>query len=126
MDIFINDCLSLPEQVEKNRRDIIDIMNGSTVHNPFYRYNARLLIDNWREVNGYFWYTIPLEEITSESLCMVCPQRNSVMTPLFMDGYEKIRRIWSGNGDITIEARAVPQIDLDVSIFYNKDTEIID
>lgn len=131
MEIYLDDCNSLPEQVEINKCNIKKIMQYLPLHG-FWKKNVTLYMqsDNhtWHyddETNLYVYY-ITDSRVNEDTVAMITPVSDKVLTPLFIDSYLKIRGVNSYNGGVRIYAYGTPSIDLQCTLYFNSNVTNLD
>lgn len=124
MEIYLSDCNSLPEQVEINRQNIKNIMEYLPIHG-FWKKNIKIFMEtdvhkwHYDETTQQYVYYIVDSLINEDTLVMITPSSNTVLTPLFIESYNNITLINSYNGGIQIYSKQKPKIDLNCNIYYN-------
>lgn len=124
MEIYLDDCNSLPEQVELNKCNIKKIMNYLPLHG-FWKENVTLFmqgpIGRWvyDESTQLYNYIMVNSHINEDSVTLITPESDKVLTPLFIESYFKLRGVSSFNGGIRIYADSPPLIDLQCTLYFN-------
>lgn len=115
MDIYCNNRLSLPEQVENNRENIA-ILFSSLQNGEIVKSNEILLKNNWVEVNDGWKQTVTMPNITSDTFSVtVCDSRNDTVLEAFRD----IIQSNSIDNGMEFYSKSKPIVDIVVSIWYN-------
>lgn len=117
MDIYYNNCFSLPEQVDINRKNIERLEKSSFS----YVKKITLLHDNWVEketdLNGTIYCnTVDIPDITDISIAIVTPlSLNETNLSIFA----KIIGINTLEGKVDIYSNSPLVSDIDVELKYN-------
>lgn len=117
MDVFYNNCFSLPQQVNINKENI-ERLEKSSFSNV---YKVTLLHDNWRErettLNGILYYnTVDVPNMTETTIAIVTPRTfNDTNLPIFA----RIIGINTLNGKADIYSSTPLDSDIDIEIKYN-------
>lgn len=115
MDIYCNNRLSLPEQVENNRENIA-ILFSSLQNGEIVKSNEILLKNNWIEVNDGWKQTVTMPNITSDTFSVtVCDSRNETVLEAFRD----IIQSNSIDNGMEFYSKSKPSVDIVIAVWYN-------
>lgn len=115
MDIYCNNRLSLPEQVENNRENIA-ILFSSIQNGEIVKSNEILLKNNWVEVNDGWKQTVTMPNITSDTFSVtVCDSRNDTVLEAFRD----IIQSNSIDNGMEFYSKSKPGVDIVIAVWYN-------
>lgn len=115
MDIYCNNRLSLPEQVENNRENIA-ILFSSLQNGEIVKSDEILLKNNWIAVNGGWKQTVTMPNITSDTFSVtVCDSRNDTVLEAFRD----IIQSNSIDNGMEFYSKSKPNVDIVISVWYN-------
>lgn len=129
MEIYIDECNSLPEQVEINRQDIEAIRQYLPVHG-FWKQNVTLQMPGtyarwvYDETTHLYNYAILNSYITEDTVVLLAPESDKVLTDLFLQSYYRIRGCNSYNGGVMVYATAPPDIDLKCTLYFNSNVTV--
>lgn len=115
MNIYCNNRLSLPEQVENNRENIA-ILFSSLQNGEIVKSDEILLKNNWIEVNGGYKQSVTMPNITSNTFSVtVCDSRDDSVLESFRD----IIQSNSIDNGMEFYTKSKPVIDIVISVWYN-------
>ena len=115
MDIYCNNRLSLPEQVENNRENIA-ILFSSLQNGEIVKSDEILLKNNWVAVNDGWKQTVTIPNITSDTFSVtVCDSRNDTVLEAFRD----IIQSNSIDNGMEFYSKSKPDVDIVISVWYN-------
>lgn len=109
MEIYCDCCMSLPEQVQKNKCDIAKLSD-----NQWLVENVTLLKQNWKQDVDKFKYDIKNEKFKDLMVFMVAPSDENAG-----DQMKNIIFAKSYDGGILLTASAPFDVDFIIKIYYN-------
>lgn len=115
MDIYYNNRLSLPEQVENNRENI-EILFGS-LHNGEIVKSAEILLKNvWSPVETRWKQTVSIPRVTENTFTVtVC----DAISDGVLDAFNSIIQSNSIENGVEFYAKSKPEVDIVITVWYN-------
>lgn len=115
MDIYYNNRLSLPEQVENNRENI-EILFGSLQNGEIVKSNEILTKNNWTAVEDRWKQTVSIPRVTENTFTVtVC----DAMSEAVLDAFSDIIQSNSIENGVEFYAKAKPEVDILITVWYN-------
>lgn len=115
MDIYYNNRLSLPEQVENNRENI-EILFGSLQNGQIVKSNEILLKNGWTAVADRWKQTVSIPRITENTFTVtVCDAMNETV----LDAFSDIIQSNSIENGVEFFAKSKPDVDIIITVWYN-------
>ncbi len=119
MEIYINDCLSLPEQVQKNKCDIKDLY-GKIDLTKWNHETINLSTENWMPIGSNMaTYNIENSKFIDNMLFVVTPANEKASI-----AHGDINFAESYDGGIVLTTRYKPDVDIEVIIYYNYNVSV--
>lgn len=114
MEIYRDNCLSLPEQVQKNKCDIKNLYGKLDVA-KWRHETVNLAVENWMHVGSNIaTYNIVNSNFIDNMLFVVTPANEKASI-----GHGDINFAESYDGGIILTTRYKPDVDFEVIIYYN-------
>ena len=114
MEIYRDNCLSLPEQVQKNKCDIKNLY-GKLDLTKWKHETINLATENWMHVGSNIaTYNIVNSNFIENMLFVVTPANEKASI-----AYGDINFAESYDGGIVITTRYKPDVDIEIVIYYN-------
>lgn len=115
MDIYYNNRLSLPEQVENNRENI-EILFGSLQNGEIVKSNEILLKNAWTAVADRWKQTVSIPRVTENTFTVtVCDAMNATV----LDAFSDIIQSNSIENGVEFFAKSKPDVDIIITVWYN-------
>lgn len=115
MEIYYNNRLSLPEQVENNRENI-EILFGSLQNGQIVKSNEILLKNSWNAVEERWKQTVSIPRVTANTFTVtVCDGVNDTV----LDAFSDIVKSNSVENGVEFFAKAKPEVDIVITVWYN-------
>lgn len=115
MDVYYNNRLSLPEQVENNRENI-EILFGSLQNGEIVKSNEILLKNGWTVVEDRWKQTVSIPRVTENTFTVtVC----DAMSEDVLDSFSDIIQSNSIDNGVEFYAKAKPEVDIIITVWYN-------
>lgn len=115
MEIYYNNRLSLPEQVENNRENI-EILFGSLQNGEIVKSNEILTKNNWNPVEARWKQTVSIPRVTENTFTVtVC----DAMSEAVLDAFSDIIQSNSIENGVEFFAKSKPDVDIIITVWYN-------
>lgn len=115
MDIYYNNRLSLPEQVENNRENI-EILFGSLQNGKIVKSNEILLKNAWNPIEARWKQTVSIPRVKENTFTVtVC----DAITDAVLDAFSDIIQSNSIETGVEFFAKSKPDVDIIITVWYN-------